>query len=82
MKHLTTVKRTDFIYSKTTSLEQQTVESFMLISYLLCQRFSIIPCTALHLMLERSHGLEMSESTSITHKTFTDTHYPWLNSVQ
>jgi hypothetical protein len=75
MEHPTTAMRTGFINSKTAALEEKTVESFMLLSYLLCRRFPI-HCTALHLILERSHGLEVSKSNTIIHKIFPDTHYP------
>jgi hypothetical protein len=74
--------RTGFIHSKTAALEEKIVESLMLLPYLLCRRFPIILCSELHLILERSHGLEVSKSSNITHRMFPDTHYPQLNSVQ
>jgi hypothetical protein len=47
-EHPTTAMRMGFINSNTTAREKKTVDSFMLLSYLLHQRFPTIPCTALH----------------------------------
>jgi hypothetical protein len=75
-EHPTIAMRMGFINSKTTALEEKRVESFM--PYHIYSAKDLL----FHLILERSHGLEVSKSSSITHKIFPHTQYPWLNSVQ